>query len=161
LVEKDDIFQVLIGVDALARIKIIMDFSDHTLYQKTDEIRKIGSFESVIEIEDEEDDIKDEFEEELNKDVLVDYLLTTEDKYIQILYEENNDNNDIDNSFGNNIENFSNKNFSNKNFNKRINNIFEKPNNKNNSIIRIVLIIKIVLLKILIIKIILIISLKI
>jgi len=33
--------------------------------------------------------------------VLVDYLLTTEDKYIQILYEENNDNNDIDNSFGN------------------------------------------------------------
>ena len=161
MVEKDDIFQVLIGVDALARIKIIMDFSDHTLYQKTDEIRKIGSFESVIEIEDEEDDIKDEFEEELNKDVLVDYLLTTEDKYIQILYEENNDNNDIDNSFGNNIENFSNKNFSNKNFNKRINNIFEKPNNKNNSIIRIVLIIKIVLLKILIIKIILIISLKI
>jgi len=55
----------------------------------------------VTEIEDEEDDIKDEFEEELNKDVLVDYLLTTEDKYIQILYEENNDNNDIDNSFGN------------------------------------------------------------
>jgi len=101
LVEKDDIFQVLIGVDALARMKIIMDFSDHTLYQKTDEIRKIGSFESVTEIEDEEDDIKDEFEEELNKDVLVDYLLTTEDKYIQILYEENNDNNDIDNSFGN------------------------------------------------------------
>ena len=34
LVEKDDIFQVLIGVDALARMKIIMDFSDHTLYQK-------------------------------------------------------------------------------------------------------------------------------
>ena len=33
--------------------------------------------------------------------MLVDYLLTTEDKYIQILYEENNDNNDIDNSFGN------------------------------------------------------------
>jgi len=32
LVEKDDIFQVLIGVDALARMKIIMDFSDHTLY---------------------------------------------------------------------------------------------------------------------------------
>jgi len=209
LVEKDDIFQVLIGVDALARMKIIMDFSDHTLYQKTDEIRKIGSFESVTEIEDEEDDIKDEFEEELNKDVLVDYLLTTEDKYIQILYEEYNNNNDIDNSFGNyddkdgnnfcnindninkndnylknvfeckinndiiskvynyncssykyinnnntnknfniinnhdnpceinidnnnKIENFFNKNFSNKNFNNRINNIFEKPNNKNN-----------------------------
>ena len=34
LVEKDDFFQVLIGVDALARMKIIMDFSDHTLYQK-------------------------------------------------------------------------------------------------------------------------------
>jgi len=60
----------------------------------------IGSFESVTEIEDEEDDIKDEFEE-LNKDVLDDYLLITKDKYIQILYEENNDNNDIDNSFGN------------------------------------------------------------
>ena len=49
----------------------------------------------MTEIEDEEDDTKDEFEEELNKDVLVDYLLTTEDKYIQILYEDNNDNNDI------------------------------------------------------------------
>jgi len=55
----------------------------------------------VTEVEDEEDDIKDEFEEELNKDVLVVYLLTTEYKCIQILYEENNDNNDIDNSFGN------------------------------------------------------------
>jgi len=55
----------------------------------------------VTEIENEEDDIKDEFEEELNKDVLIDYLLTTEDKYIQFLYEENYDNNDIDNSFGN------------------------------------------------------------
>jgi len=30
----DDIFQVLIGVDVLARMKIVMDFSDHTLYQK-------------------------------------------------------------------------------------------------------------------------------
>jgi len=30
--------------------------------KKTDEIRKIGSFESAKEIEDEEDNIKDEFE---------------------------------------------------------------------------------------------------
>ena len=55
----------------------------------------------MTEIEDEEDDTKDEFEEELNKDVLDDYLLITKDKYIQILYEENNDNKEIDNSFGN------------------------------------------------------------
>ncbi|ORX41609.1 hypothetical protein BCR36DRAFT_310464, partial [Piromyces finnis] len=34
LIEKEDIFQVLIGVETLANMKLIMDFSDHTLYQK-------------------------------------------------------------------------------------------------------------------------------
>ncbi|ORX73531.1 hypothetical protein BCR32DRAFT_285565 [Anaeromyces robustus] len=69
LVEKDDIFQVLIGVEALARMKLIMDFSEHILYQKTDEVREIGSFESVYELEEEEEDINDEIEEELNKNI--------------------------------------------------------------------------------------------
>ncbi|ORX59221.1 hypothetical protein BCR36DRAFT_453729 [Piromyces finnis] len=45
LIEKEDIFQVLIGVETLANMKLIMNFSDHILYQKTDDIHKIGSFE--------------------------------------------------------------------------------------------------------------------
>ncbi|ORX60742.1 hypothetical protein BCR36DRAFT_438862 [Piromyces finnis] len=72
LIEKEDIFQVLIGVETLANMKLIMDFSDHTLYQKTDDIHKIGSFESINEMN--QTNLIEEFDEEINQYALIYYL---------------------------------------------------------------------------------------
>ncbi len=87
LVEKEDIFQVLIGVETLAEMKLIMDFSDHTLYQKTDKIKKIGLFETVYQ--NDSTDLK-EFEDEINQDALVYYLTDMEKKYEDLPNSKNN-----------------------------------------------------------------------
>ncbi|ORX76129.1 hypothetical protein BCR32DRAFT_284490 [Anaeromyces robustus] len=103
-----------------------MDFSEHILYQKTDEVREIGSFESVYELEEEEEDINDEIEE-LNKNVLVDYLLETEDKYICFLYED--DNNNVINDEEKNFSNIFSDNIMDKNNNKNFNNNYANIKN--------------------------------
>jgi len=68
--------EITIGDISSFEMKLIMDFSDHTLYQKTTKIKKIGSFIPVNQ-----DDSFEEFEERINQDELICYLADLEKKY--------------------------------------------------------------------------------
>ena len=60
-IEKDDIFNVLIGVDTLRNMKLIINFTDNNLYQKLEDIKKIGSIEnaSILRYEEFNNDFND------------------------------------------------------------------------------------------------------
>jgi len=125
LIEKDDIFNVLIGVDTLRHMKLIIDFTDNNLYQKLDDIKKIGSIENVSTLHYEE--FNNDFND-LNSNDNVNEINYLKGNNSNELYCDNK-NNDLNKNNGLNKNKNSNKN---KNLNKSNN--FNKENGLNNGL---------------------------
>jgi len=125
LIEKDDIFNVLIGVDTLRHMKLIIDFTDNNLYQKLDDIKKIGSIENVSTLRYEE--FNNDFNDLNSNDNVneINYLKGNNSKELYC----DNKNNDLNKNNSLNKNKNSNKN---KNLNKSNN--FNKENGLNNGL---------------------------